>query len=68
MGSVMVRLARVADAKARARIHVRSWPETYRGLVADEVLDRPGFAEWREQFWTAALSDERCSANRVAVA
>ena len=68
MGSITVRLARVEDAKAMARIHVQSWQETYRGLMADEVLDRPGFVEWRERFWAAALGDERYSANRVAVA
>ncbi len=36
--------------------------------MADEVLDRPGFAERRERFWTAALNDERYSLNRVAIA
>ena len=51
-----------------ARIHVRSWQEAYRGLVADEILDRPDFVERRERFWTAALSDERYAMNRVAVA
>jgi GNAT superfamily N-acetyltransferase len=51
-----------------ARIHVQSWQETYRRLMADEILDRHGFAEERERFWTAALSDERYDPNRVAVA
>jgi GNAT superfamily N-acetyltransferase len=68
MGSVTVRPARVEDAKAMARIHVQSWQETYRGLIADEILDRPGFTERRERFWAAALGDERYAANRVAVA
>ena len=68
MGSTAVRQAHVEDAKAMARIHVQSWQETYRGLIADEILDRPGFVEWRERFWAAALSDERYALNRAAVA
>ena len=51
-----------------ARVVVRSWQETYRGLVRDEVLDDPGAVAARERFWTAALTDERWSRNRVAVA
>ncbi|WP_240987071.1 GNAT family N-acetyltransferase [Arthrobacter sp. Soil736] len=51
-----------------ARVNVRSWRETYRGLMADHVLDDPGLPAARERFWTAMLSDERYRANRVAVA
>jgi GNAT superfamily N-acetyltransferase len=51
-----------------ARVIVRSWQETYRGLMPDAVLDDPGFLTVREQFWTAALTDERYRENRVAVA
>ena len=51
-----------------ARVNVQSWQETYRGLMSDEVLDDPGFVAARERFWTAALTDERYSENRVAVA
>jgi GNAT superfamily N-acetyltransferase len=36
--------------------------------VADAVLDDPGLLTARERFWTAALTDERHRANRVAVA
>ena len=68
MGSITVRPAQAEDVQAMARIHVRSWQEAYRGLVADEILDRPGFLARRERFWTAALSDERYAMNRVAVA
>lgn len=63
-----VRPARVEDAAAMARMHVRSWQETYRGLMPDRVLDDPGLVDARERFWTAALVDERYRANRVAVA
>lgn len=51
-----------------ARVIVRSWQETYRGLMADHVLDDAGFVSARERFWTAALTDERYRANRIAVA
>ena len=51
-----------------ARVHVRCWQQTYRGLMPDAVLDDPGFPAARERFWTAALSDERCRDNRAAVA
>ena len=65
---ITVRPARVEDVGAMARVLVRSWQETYRGLMPDRVLDDPGFVEARERFWTAALVDERYRANRVAVA
>lgn len=68
MEPVTVRPAHVEDVAAMARIHVQSWQETYRGLMADEILDRPGFTERRERFWANALGDERYAANRVAVA
>ncbi len=51
-----------------ARVNVRCWQETYRGLMSDAVLDDPGFLAAREGFWTAALTDERYRENRVAVA
>jgi len=51
-----------------ARVHVRCWQETYRGLMPDEVLDDPGFPAARERMWTAALTDERYRENRAAVA
>src|SRR5829696_3100429 len=66
--SLTVRTARVEDVAQMARVNVRCWQETYRGLMADAVLDDPGFPAARERFWTAALSDERYRENRVAVA
>jgi ribosomal protein S18 acetylase RimI-like enzyme len=36
--------------------------------MSDAVLWDPGFRAARERFWTAALTDERYRANRVAVA
>jgi GNAT superfamily N-acetyltransferase len=51
-----------------ARVQVRCWQETYRGLMSDAVLDDPGFPAAREQFWRAVLTDERYRHSRVAVA
>jgi GNAT superfamily N-acetyltransferase len=51
-----------------ARVHVESWGETYRGLIADDVLDDPEFVAARERQWTAAITDDRWAGHRVAVA
>src|SRR5689334_15318411 len=66
--SLVVRPARAEDAARMARVHVRCWRETYRGLMPDAVLDDPDFPGRRERFWTAALTDERYRENRAAVA
>ena len=63
-----VRPARAGDAAQMARVHVRCWQETYRGLMPDAVLDDPGLLGVRERFWTAALTDGRYRDNRAAVA
>jgi ribosomal protein S18 acetylase RimI-like enzyme len=67
-GSPAVRPARIDDAGQMARVNVRCWQETYRGIVPDALLDDPGFLTARQRFWTAALTDERYRQNRVAVA
>jgi hypothetical protein len=64
--SLIVRSALVAHVVQMARVNVRSWQETYRGLLPDEVLDDPGFLTARERFWTAAMTDERYRENRTA--
>jgi GNAT superfamily N-acetyltransferase len=66
--SLTIRPARVVDVAQMARVNVRCWQETYRGLMSDAVLDDPGFLTVRERFWTAALTHERYRENRVAVA
>jgi ribosomal protein S18 acetylase RimI-like enzyme len=65
---MVIRPARVADIPQMARVLVQCWQETYRGLMPDAVLDDPGFPAARERMWTAALTEERYSQNRVAVA
>jgi hypothetical protein len=66
--SLTVRPARGEDAAQMARVNVRCWQESYRGLMSDAVLDDPGFLAARERFWTTALTDERYRKNRVPVA
>lgn len=63
-----VRRAQLADVPAMAQVHVDAWVETYRGLIADQILDDPTFLAARERQWTAALTDSRFSSHRVAVA
>jgi ribosomal protein S18 acetylase RimI-like enzyme len=66
--SPTVRPARAEDAVQMALVNVRCWQESYRGLMPDAVLDHSGFPAAREDFWTAALTDERYRDNRIAVA
>lgn len=65
---ITIRPARAEDAAAMAEMLVRSWRETYRGIMADRVLDDPALVEARERFWTAALTDPEHRDKRVAVA
>ncbi len=65
---LVVRPAQVQDVAQMARLHVRCWQETYRGLMSDAVLDDPAFPAARERMWTAYLTDERYRQSRVAVA
>ena len=66
--SLIVRRARVQDIRQMARVHVRCWQETYRGLMPDAMLDDPGFPAARERMWTDVLTGERHRQHRVAVA
>lgn len=65
---ISIRAAIATDALDLARVHVKSWQETYRGLMNDELLDDPSLVDQRERFWTAALTDSRSSSNTVAIA
>lgn len=65
---IRVRPAQLADVPAMAVVHVDAWAETYRGLLADQVLEDPAFFSARERQWTTALTDVRFSSYRVAVA
>ena len=63
-----VRAAQIEDAAEMARVNVRSWRETYRGVMRDEVLDDPELPRTRERFWTDILTEERYRASNAAVA
>ena len=66
--SLVVRPARVRDVRQIARVHVRCWQETYRGLMPDAVPGDPGFPAARVRMWTEVLTSGRYRRNRVAVA
>lgn len=68
MRSPTIRPATADDAEQMARVNVRCWQETYRGLIPDTVLDDPGLPLARRLFWTTALTGERYRDNRAAVA
>jgi ribosomal protein S18 acetylase RimI-like enzyme len=56
-----VRPARVADAAAMGRLHVRAWQAAYRGEMPDDYLDGLR-AEDRAAGWERALGVERVRA------
>ncbi|MBN8581890.1 MAG: GNAT family N-acetyltransferase [Anaerolineae bacterium] len=64
---VEVRKATLADASAIATVHVAAWKESYRGIVADEVLANLSIQRRTEQ-WTNSLSDEAHPYHRAFVA
>lgn len=61
-----VRRAALDDARAIAAIHVASWRDAYRGLIADEVLDSLSIAS-REARWRRILATPE-STSRVWMA
>lgn len=68
MDEIVVRAATVTDAPGMARVHVQSWRETYRGIVADEILDEAGFEERRARWWATAIIEGAEGTTAVAVA
>ncbi len=63
---IVIRKATVEDASAIATVHVVAWKETYRGIVADEVLDNLSIQRRTEQ-WINSLSDEAHPYHRAFV-
>lgn len=51
-----------------AAVHVRSWQETYRGLVPDGILDDPELAQRRERWWARAIAEGAEGTTSVCVA
>lgn len=68
MNKIVVRAATAEDAPGMARVHVKSWQETYRGLVADDVLDRPDAVDRRERLWTRVVTEGADGTTAAAVA
>jgi ribosomal protein S18 acetylase RimI-like enzyme len=44
--NITIRPAKTSDAHAMARVNIESWHTTYRGQVADEILDNMKFEEY----------------------
>ncbi|AOM84482.1 GNAT family N-acetyltransferase [Salisediminibacterium beveridgei] len=47
---MIVRKARISDARGIAKVHVDSWLSTYRGIIPDQYLDQLTY-ENRERLW-----------------
>jgi len=52
---MIIRDAKLRDARGIAEVHVRSWQAAYAGIVPDEDLARLS-VDLREQFWAQILS------------
>lgn len=57
MAEFHIRRARVADASRIAEIHIAAWRAAYRGIMADEVLDRLDHERITAN-WARNLGDE----------
>lgn len=63
---MIVRTADPSDAPALARVHIDTWRATYKGLIAEEVLDRLDYRRsedgWREDLSRPQVSAEQDTA------
>lgn len=66
MSDVSVRIAWADDAPAIAEVQLRTWRETYAGVVPAEAL--PTDVEGAAAAWRASLTKPRDARNRVLVA
>lgn len=64
---IVIRKATLEDASAIANVHVVAWKETYRGIVADDVLDNLSIQRRTEQ-WVNSLSDDTHAYHKAFVA
>jgi ribosomal protein S18 acetylase RimI-like enzyme len=55
----VIRSAQAADAAAIARVHVRSWQEAYRGIMADSLLAGLSVAKWTQDWQERLASTAR---------
>lgn len=61
-----IRAATTGDASRIARLHADSWRVAYRGILADEYLDGPVFAD-RESLWFSRLVEGHDAPLRIIV-
>ncbi|WP_033541521.1 GNAT family N-acetyltransferase [Planococcus sp. CAU13] len=54
---MIIRKAKLTDARGIARVHVDSWRATYRNIVADSYLDGLTY-EARERLWNENLKND----------
>ena len=47
---ITIRYASILDASAIARVNIESWRSTYRGLIADAILDNMTFKNYLEKW------------------
>ena len=52
---MLIRPARLEDARQIAEVHVASWRDAYRGLLPDELLDSLSVEAWTE-LWQERLA------------
>ncbi|HNB51383.1 MAG TPA: GNAT family N-acetyltransferase [Anaerolineales bacterium] len=57
-----IRPALSQDAPGVAHVHVQSWQTSYRGLIADEVLDNQSLPR-RQTYWEQVLTTIETEAN-----
>src|SRR5262245_31616559 len=52
---MIIRQMRIEDVAGIARVHVRTWQTTYRGIIPDDYLDAIQEEEWQQR-WLPGLS------------
>jgi L-amino acid N-acyltransferase YncA len=58
LSGVRIREAQPADAEAIARVHVKAWHESYRGLVPDDLIAALS-VERNTRMWSSILGDAK---------
>lgn len=60
LSEIKVRAAKREDAPRIAHVHIKSWQETYRGLMPDSYIDNLESLEGKRrlEFWESNLSNE----------
>jgi GNAT superfamily N-acetyltransferase len=58
MNTAKIRKAQIGDESSLAQVHIKSWQETYKGLIADEYLDSlTNDLDQRTQSWINTLQN-----------